>query len=205
MGRRSKGPFLDGTEPVEGIETVGKVFFEMPQVITVGKAEPEPNHYPYYNRQSSVSNNVITEDLKATVGKVRLLSSRNYQVCNTPPDEVEYRLSQLPMYTDCQEYLRIMRIAGFGVGAVVTRRFQSEWRYKGVSHWGIITFETGHPNSAQAWAPYTVKWFDAIGSATEKAWAEDLVVIHAHMDNAYLESMLEDQGIEFKLSKGRTF
>jgi hypothetical protein len=190
---------LDGTEPVEGVETKGKLFFEKPILTVVGKEEipvvQSYHHNSPMNTSRSIHDNVGNPNSK--VGPVRLLSSHNYQVCTQErrPKEVEYALNQYPTHNQVLEYLKLKRVDGFGTGAVVARRYQNEWRYKVVHQWGIIMFEIANPTMHQLWAPYSVKWLE--GDVSEKAWAEDLVVIHSHMDMDYITDILETQGIEF--------
>lgn len=196
MGRRARGPILDGTEPVEGVETADKVFFEKPRLLVVGKAEPEPSYsFPRAHHTRS-DPNAPEEDLSATVGRLRLLSSRNYQVCSTQPGDLEYQLSQNPTCEEVKDYLKKNRIDGYGTGAVVTRRYQNDWRFKHPSQWGVIMYESGTPSPRQRWAPYTVYWFEPTTLLqNEKAWAEDLVIIHTHLDDSYLQDILYSQGI----------
>lgn len=202
MGRRAKGPILDGTEPVEGVDTEGRLFFEKPILTIVGKAVEEPRTTYGYNRPNLA---VATGDPKALTGPLRLLSSKNYTICIDPPKEVTYSMCQLPTFDQVREYLKVQRVAGFGTGAIVTRRYQQEWRYTSVNKWGLIEWEKGNPTPNQLYAPYKVKWFEKHdGFEEEYAWAEDLVVIHTHMDNPFLKGILVSQGIEFKLNGDRT-
>jgi hypothetical protein len=195
MGRRAKGPILDGTEPVEGIDTDGRLFFEKPRLMVVGKAEEIPVTTFGYPR-THTDTAPPEEDLRTTTGKLRLVTSRNYQVCSQQPGEVEYQLSQLPTYKEVKDYLKQKRIDGYGAGAIVARRYQNDWRFKHPGQWGIIMYEVGNPSLNQRWAPYSVYWFEQSAIfQNEKAWAEDLVIIHTHLDDSYLQDILRSQGI----------
>lgn len=201
MGRRAKGPFLDGTEPVEGVDTKDKLFFEKPTLQLVGIEVPEPVTTTYYPRgPTSTHVNMGDEDLRTTIGKCRLMSSRSYQVCsNAPSDKLEYALGQLPTFDEVKEYLRKKRIDGYGGGAIVARRWQNDWRFKHPGQWGIIMYESGNPSPGQKWAPYNVFWFEQSANIqNEKAWAEDLIIIHTHLDESYLQDILYTQGVGSK-------
>lgn len=203
MGRRAKGPVLDGTEPVEGIDTEGRLFFEKPILALVGKAVEEPRTtYSFPSQRIPPGDNV---DPRALTGPMRLASSRTYTICVEPPKEKTYALSLLPTFDQVREYLKQMRVHGFGTGAIVTRKHQQEWRYTSVNKWGIIEWERGNPTPNQHYAPYKVKWFEKHdGFEEEMAWAEDLILIHTHLDNTYLKDIMISQGIEFKLSGSRS-
>lgn len=185
-------PEPDGTEPVEGVDTKDCVFFEKPTLILVGKAEEPEVITPLV---TPVNGHLITdEQARSLISPVRLHSSRQFQMCNNPPKQVHYPLTMFPTNSEAQEYLRIAAIAGFDTGAIVTRRWQNPWRYKNVHQWGVILYTIGHPPYQQRWSPFEVKWFEA-ATQSEKAWAEDLVVVHATLSEALLDDVLESQGI----------
>lgn len=202
MGRvRNRGPILDGTEPVEGVDTKDKLFFEKPILTLVGKAEAYVSSFPNNSGTSSVIK--MEDNPHALISKCRLATSRQYQICNSPPKEVTYALGQLPTAAQVTEYLHDKRIHGYGTGAVVTRRYQQDWRYRSVAQWGVIVHEIAYPQPTTLWSPYSVIWFEAHnGLSTEKAWAEDLVVIHAHVSDDLLDDILVSQNINLRL-RGR--
>jgi hypothetical protein len=197
MGRRWKPqlPEPDGTEPVEGIETKERVYFEKPTLVLVGKAEEEYSARNHYSGGTSRVNEFLREDeARSLQSRVRLTSSRNVTMCTNQPDFVTYPLTMYPTYNEAQDYLKQNKIHGYGPGAIVTRRFANQWRFRNVHQWGVILYETGNPTFQQRWSPYEIKWFEA-GSSTEKAWAEDLVIIHACLSDDVLTDLLECQGI----------
>lgn len=198
MGKRSRGPFVevDGTEPVEGVETKGKVFFEKPLLCLVGKADDIKPHYYPVGRRVDLTPNEPQEDRNAKIGRVRLMSSRNLPICDSPPESVEYGLSQYPTFGDVKEYLREKRIEGYGQGAVVVRKYQAKWRFKSPHQWGIILYEIASPMGHVPWAPYNVTWFSEEQRVPggERAWAEDLLIIHSHLDDTYITDILISQG-----------
>lgn len=190
MGKRYRGPVLDGTEPVEGVETKGKLYFEMPQVITIGK--PKPTYTPVSSSPASHVNGTVPNSV------VRLDSSKQYAICpfHNQPKTVDYDLGLRPSYEELKRYLQKYEIMGYGKGSVVTRRYQTPWRYKDPHQWGIIIYTV---NSAAYGTdfkgPYCVRWFDNVNQKEERAWAEDLVVIHTCLSKEMIEDILESQGV----------
>lgn len=198
MGQRYKPePELDGTEPVDGVVTEGRIFFEKPKLFLVGKAEepsPPRSHYPRGATSGTSASDLSEVEARSTSSRPRLASSRTYVVCQTPVMNVEYPLTMYPKIDEATAYLKQAHINGFGPGAIVTRRHQNNWRYTNVHQWGVILFEIANPPFNQRWNPFEVKWFEN-QTSIERAWAEDLIVVHAYMDKKYLLDLLESQGI----------
>ena len=206
MGRRyTREPILDGTEPVEGVVTKGKVFFEKPVLQLVGKAEAEPPRSYHGSNPAFHGSNRMPEIPKGErITPVRLKSSHNTAICQHLPKENYYDLPINPNYHEVKEYLAKKRIEGFGQGAVVARRFQMEWRFKTPPQWGFLKYEIENVVTGTDFAPYRVMWFDTNINIDqeEKAWAEDLVVVHAAVDKSLIKDIMEHQGITFNFAFG---
>ena len=135
--------------------------------------------------------------LNMTPGRCRLESSHklyNY----TPPDDCVYDMTEWPQSHQVSEYLRKMEIAGFGEGAIVTRRYQNAGRWKHAHQWGIVVITHKVAPSASRYRPYTVRWFS--NNEVEPSWAEDLVVIHSYLEESLLADIVESQGVEVNQS-----
>ena len=115
--------------------------------------------------------------------------------------EMHYLLTNRPPQEEADSYLKMMAVDGFGEGAIVSRRFQPNWKHKWHGNWGMITRVIGFVPHAPTdpWNPYFVKWFskDGIQAPDEEfCWAEDLVIIHAALDKITLEQILEEQDVD---------
>lgn len=202
MGKRRvpKNPMRphEVIEEEEDLGIPGKLYFDKPKVISVeafhtsqvpeydtggfGYTKQPPGPADYYTRE----------------GPVRLKSSHK-MARYTPPERVHYLLTQRPPKNDVDEYIRMMKVDGFGEGAIVARRYADDWRARWHTNWGIITsiYGTVPFDPKDAYAPYKVRWFDtsSIPGAPdiEGAWAEDLIVIHAALDKDLLASIIEHQ------------
>jgi len=179
MGRRYKGVPPEMEED-KGIP--GKLYFEKPQVFDIVRVV------------DPVSNNVSTIDPSATTGPVRLSSTRALRDF-TKNSEVSYRIGQRPNLPEIQDYIRWAEIQGFGMGAVVARRWCAYWRAEATSQWGVITgcqVYTVASSSSELYTPFQVQWFDK-GLPTEGVWAEDLYIVHQHLSKSLLTSILEEQ------------
>lgn len=185
-------------EEMEDLGIPGKLYFEKPKVISVEAYHV--SEVPEFDTGGSGNNTQPPgpADFYKTEGPVRLISSHRIMRYN-PPERVHYLLTQRPSQSDAEEYLRMMKVEGFGDGAIVARRHAEPWRVRWHTNWGIITRVVGHVpwSSKDAWAPFIVKWLDVSPlqnvSETEPAWAEDLYVIHAALDKDLLESIIEHQ------------
>lgn len=157
------------------------MFFPKPEVIEMEGIKPAVNDSKDSKGVSIISN-------------CRLRSSYGqgmYQL----PKEIEYALEERASYHEIVNYLRENEIKGYGEGAVVARRYASSYRWKFPSQWGVIMLSRKHTTSNFPYAPYMVKWFDEKAPQDEPAWAEDLIVIHACIDEAYLRDIVESQGV----------
>lgn len=193
MGRRHKGGWVSefNEEPLPNIDTTNKVFIETPILLTIGKAAPiafPSNPHQSYNGSSRVNAN----------SPIRLESSRDGAVCPNPPATVEYELSERPTWKEIDEYISECKCYGFGRGTIVARRYASTWRQTNPTEWGMITYITRQPTptSGPFKGPFNVKWFDFGGTPKEeRAWAEDLLVIHAALDDDIVKAICENQGV----------
>ena len=159
----------------------GKLYFDPPVVHEIVNKSPvtQVKHFSAEDQNFS---------------PVRLKSSGFPRVVDMP-QHVEYALGNFPSYNEVQEYILRAEIAGFGRGSIVCRRWDIRGRWKHPHTWGMITFTHTRPNSGAKWSPFTVKWFDDTDaqSQIEAAWMEDLVVIHACLDEGVLYDILETQ------------
>lgn len=190
MGRRYKSPpwtsdYPDG--PVEGVDTLNKVFFETPQVINVGTPVQPPTYSMSGGYNSTSSSSVV-----------RLASSRILSICpeRDQPAEVVYELSPRPTNAELEQYLKECLSFGIGRGAIVSRRYATQWRRENPTEWGIISYTLNQvPYSGDFTGPFNVLWFDPSSNAPkqEKAWAEDLILIHAMLPEVLLKTIIYNQ------------
>lgn len=168
------------------VTTEGKVFFPAPQLITVNGDKVA----------TSDPNPVL--DIVGNPGKVRT-SSCNFDHAmnkpkNYPIEGVKYACDLNPTYNEASQYLAQQWIHGYGKGAIVVRRWAMAWRFMYPHQWGYIHAVHHTPQHKTNWAPYTVKWFEV--GQEEGAWAEDLLIIHAAVDDELLCSIVEEQGFD---------
>lgn len=185
-------------EEEEDLGIPGKLYFEKPKVFTVEAFHQ--SKLPEFDTGGARGGHQPPgpEEYYRTEGPVRLRSSHHLPRY-TPPEKHHYLLTRRPPQIDADEYIRMMKVEGFGEGAVVARRFADHWRARWHANWGTITRVTQNVpwDAKEAWSPYVVKWWDVSNfngvADTEPAWAEDLLVIHAALDKDVLESILEHQ------------
>lgn len=197
MGRRYKQSEWEPEfpwKPIEGVETLDRVYFQQPKVLTIGT--PSYQGYQsgartYPNSNYSPSNDVIASS------PVRLASSRRSGVCppSMQPVEVVYQLSTKPSQRDLDDYLHVARSFGMDKGAIVARRFCQPWRRTQATEWGYVTYvQTNVPHSSMEFSgPFNICWFDHM-KENEKAWMEDLILIHAAIPADVLEQIINSQG-----------
>jgi hypothetical protein len=176
----------------------GKLYFDKPQVINMSayRKSDIPEVDPVSN-----SGRLGPDDFYLKETPIRMKSSKKFHdKQNPPPDIVEYALSQRPSQDEAADYLRINLINGFGEGAIITRRWQENWRFRWHGNWGMIVRVVGNVpwQPTEAWSPYMVQWFERPDVPYEPAWAEDLVLLHTHLSKDLMESILESQGIPRK-------
>jgi hypothetical protein len=159
----------------------GNRYFEYPKVIDIAIVRN--------------GNNVSTLDPSSCESPVRLASSVGMRDFNRK-EPVTYGLSLRP--TSAQkigDYLKQKEIEGFGLGAVVARRWCADWRYQTCFEWGAImgvkTYCLGS-HEPGFYAPFIVRWFNR-NMNEEGAWPEDLYLIHQALSKNLLESIIEDQ------------
>jgi len=163
----------------------GKFYFHKPIAVTISSLKPEPYTDPRKEPVNLVNYNERTN--------CRLLSSRN-AMNHKPPKQVNYLLSTHPTFNEIQDYLELKRVEGFGEGAIVCRRWAPDKAYRWSQQWGTIMIcHKAARGTVATWAPYAVKWH-MVGEI-EQAWAEDLVVIHACLDEDQLDAIVEAQGV----------
>ena len=177
MGRRYKGV---PPEMVDDKGIPGKLYFEEPQVVNITVVRS--------------GTNVSTIDLSATAGPCRLASTVQMRDFNRNSD-IQYRCGLKPTLKEIQEYIKWAEIQGFGLGAIVARRWCADWRYETPFEWGAImgckTYMVSALESG-TWSPFTVRWFNR-NMNEEGAWCEDLYVIHQTLSKDLLASIIEDQ------------
>jgi hypothetical protein len=169
----------------------GKFYFTEPELIEVkGRAAVQVE-------TTKPSHNIVTPFPKGNeivTGRCRLESSHGLHEYH-PPTDCVYDLPEWPKPTQVPEYLRKMEVAGFGEGAIVTRRYQNQHRWKYPHQWGIIIITHKVIPSGSPYKPFTIRWFDP-NSKLESAWAEDLLIIHACLSPSMLQDIVECQGLE---------
>lgn len=173
MGRRFIGNIPEEMLEDQGIP--GKLYFAKPMVIEI------PSKH---------------SDTSTMVSTVRTLSTQRLRDFNHNCNATSYRCSQRPTAAELKDYLHWAEIQGFGLGAVVARRFCAHWRAEAHHQWGVIIGCIGfsHPTSPnQPWAPFVVQWFSKEFGQAEPTWAEDLYVIHQSLSKNLLNSILEEQ------------
>lgn len=194
--KRVKNPLRphDVINEEEDLGIPGKLYFEKPSVIHIPSFHKTA--IPEYDTGGSGNSRQPPgpEELYTREGPVRLASTHKLPRYKAP-DTVHYLLSRRPTQNDAQEYIRMMRIEGFGEGAIVTRKYAEPWRAKWHDNWGIISRIIGFVPipSSTPYNPYTVKWFSQEFGREEEAWAEDLFVIHAALDKDMIDEIIEAQ------------
>lgn len=165
----------------------GKYYFTEPVTLEIKGKSTTPTTPVNFPKSSGA------EVLNMNPGRCRLESSHklyNY----TPPEDCVYELTEWPRMDQVSDYLRKMQIAGFGEGAIVSRRYANPGRWKHPHQWGIIVIAHKVPPSSSRFRPYTIRWFS--DNNVEPGWAEDLVVIHSYLEESLLADIVESQGIE---------
>ena len=179
MGKKAKAD-QRGTSQKE-LGNPGEFYFTEPQVMEIKSPKPQP-----VQATSSYSSQTYGE------GVCRLPSSHN-QPQYKPPVGIEYHLSRWPNKMDVDAYLEMFRVQGYDKGAIVCRKYQTFESHKLVHRWGVILLTHNFMTAAE-YKPFCVKWF---GDGTvESAWGEDLLLLHAALDEHILNDILEEQGIE---------
>lgn len=180
MGRRYKGHVPQ--EMLEDQGVPGKLYFEMPQVRDL------------VIRRHEGSTKVSIIDADSRLSACRLASTvalRDF----SQKDLIDYELGVRPTLEEIKFYIRAAEIAGFGMGSIVARRWCADWRWETCQQWGMITqvhAYTANEYNGETYAPFTVRWLDRT-TPEDKAWAEDLFVIHACMSKNLLASIVEEQ------------
>jgi hypothetical protein len=178
MGRRWKSHIP--AEMVEDMGLPGKLYFDRPQVIDITTS------------RDGGSTKVITQDVRALSGPVRLASTRGLHDFKKI-EVVEYHAPLRPSIEEISSYMKWAEISGFGNGAVVARRWCADWRWESPFQWGVILGNRLYPPAMEdSYAPFSVQWFDK-NQGTETAWAEDLLLIHQCLSKQLLESLVEEQ------------
>jgi hypothetical protein len=194
VGKRAKDPLRphEVVEEEEDWGIPGKLYFDKPKLSLIQSQHkpllPEYDLGPSGHAQQERG----PDEFYLTEGKVRLKSSHGFPGYS-PPEVVKYLLSRRPLQADADDYIKIHKQDGFGEGAIVARRYANPWRKDWHTNWGMITrvVQTVPWPSNMPWDPYEVKWFE--GGVAEWVWAEELYVIHAHLDKDTLSSILEAQ------------
>lgn len=194
MGRRYKNPPWEpefNDQPVDGVDTANKVFFEAPKVITIGTSE--------YMTTSCGSRTTTTVGTPGVLSDspVRLASSRLARICpaSEQPKTVVYELGLHPSNEELTEYLKHHSEWGFDKGAIVARRYAQNWRRTQCTEWGVITYvqDVAPHSSVDFRGPYNIQWFDN-AKECERGWAEDLIIIYAALPKDVLEMVITTQG-----------
>src|SRR5260370_42299628 len=146
-------------------------YFPKPEVLIIGEEPVIPRPDTHWSKRDLVKTNC------------RLASSLK-EISAVFPEKIEYRLDGKSSAEQLQDYLSSMEVKGYGEGSVVARRYSRPLRWKYPSQWGVITLVCRYIGSHQPFAPYLVTWFDK-QEPTERAYAEDLLVIHPCLDNDY--------------------
>jgi len=184
---KERNPLRPHEQPDD--ETDGRVFFEIPQLIVV--------EHPKKSTNMSTSPNPVTDIAGAEKTGIRTASCNFDGALRKPdgyPEVVGYGCTKSPDIGDANDYLVRNEIHGYGKGTIVSRRWAMPWRFMYHHQWGIIHAVHYTPRKGVDWFPYTVKWFEV--GQEEGAWAEDLLVIHACMDDELLISIVEEQGVD---------
>jgi len=175
--------YVDKGEP-------GKYYFEAPITHNLSFGEKKKTPEPYTDPRKEPVNLVNYRDRT----NCRLISSKN-AMNSRVPKEVQYLLTPHPSLQEVQDYLDLKRVEGFGEGAIVCRKWAAKGHHKWSQQWGTIMLVHKIPRGMMApYHPYSVKWH-MIGEI-EQAWAEDLIVIHAALDDDTLDAIAEAQGVE---------
>jgi hypothetical protein len=192
MGRKRASLMNDVSSNDSG--DPGTYFFDYPQVIDIKSKKPMTQQ-----ETEKIWTPTTPRNKAYGAGACRLVSSHQINGY-VPPSGLEYHLARWPSSLDADAYLEIMRVQGFGAGAIVTRKHQPYTFMKRIPRWGVIMFECTYTSSIE-WQPYYVKWFSA-ADEPEHAWAEDLFLIQAALDDSMVDTILEQQGCEIPEVKG---
>lgn len=166
----------------------GKYYFHKPICLNIAlptDEESQPCDKP--ERKPSPVNLVNYRD-RTNCRLYSIKNGHNYD----PPEKINYLLEQHPNGEEIGDYLKLKSLEGFGEGAIVTRRWHTSNGHRWAQMWGTIILVHKTPRGGIAnWTPYAVKWHQL--GEVEQAWAEDLLVIHAALDNDQLDSIVEAQ------------
>lgn len=174
----------------------GKIYFEKPLVIEINRSTTPENRVTL-----SPVNNVAGGETSPTVRTKTMQISPNSMKIPNYPKEVMYACSQHPSQREANEYIDRNEIHGFGEGSIVSRRWAHPWRFLYHHQWGILVSTRRTPGMAHdVWFPYRVKWFDS--GMEEGTWAEDLLIVHACLDENLLMSIVEEQSYDTTEARG---
>jgi hypothetical protein len=175
----------------------GKLYFDKPQVIDMSafRKSDIPEKDPVNG-----STRLGADEFYFRTTPIRMKSAVKFMGKEPMPDTIEYALPQRPTQEEAAEYIRVNGINGFGEGAIITRRWQENWRFRWHGNWGMIVRVVGNVpwQTSEAWAPFVVQWFERPDVPFEYVWAEDLVLIHTHLSKDLMEGIFEAQGIPRK-------
>lgn len=178
-----------------------KWLFPEPEVGSIKPAKPVNVNPPSYMNREVIMDQNNVHTLVRTGGsrhdqgceEVRTISTRLIPSYSEPAGGIRYRCPRMrPTYVQVNDYIRDMRLKGYGVGAIVTRRHISVEAMISNTGWGMILQERkAVPFNGIAYDPYIVKWFQT--DKAEGTWAEDLLIIMPSLPRDELISMIADQ------------
>ena len=155
------------------------------------------DHSGFRTPAISPVNDIVDGDVSTSIRTVSCRPPGSTSFKDQWPDKVTYGCSERPSYQESHEYVERQQIHGFGKYAIVARRWAHPIRFLHGHQWGMIIQlnYVAFIHDMSPWAPYVVRWF-AKESVEEKAWAEDLIVIHAALDDENLLEIAEAQSVD---------